>query len=252
MAALAAAVLLSGCALDLGDIPFLCNKGTPRCPDGYTCTSGYCHKSDECPGAIPGCQQPLIDATPPGDAGADLPQIKLDGQPIVDAKKDKPTISPDSKNECVNGNTKCVSKTKFKICLKNTWNTDTCENICKLTGYDYSGDCQYNTKTGKAECPCGKYVGFGGLCNDNIKCNPAQGLICASFGTATTGYCTKYCTNLYGTCPGYPSGTMAKCTLQIQTGSGLKYACGFTCGLYSYYNCPVGMKCDFVSELCKP
>jgi hypothetical protein len=47
---------LAGCSPDLGAIPFFCNKGYPKCPDGYTCTDNYCHREDECPEVIPGCQ----------------------------------------------------------------------------------------------------------------------------------------------------------------------------------------------------
>lgn len=32
-----------GCSqIDLGDAPFFCNKGTPKCPDGYECVDYVC------------------------------------------------------------------------------------------------------------------------------------------------------------------------------------------------------------------
>ena len=35
--------VLTGCSpMDLGEAPFLCNNGTPRCPTGYTCLVGVC------------------------------------------------------------------------------------------------------------------------------------------------------------------------------------------------------------------
>jgi len=59
------AILLSlsalGCSLDLGDVPFYCNKGgNPECPDGYKCMQGtgethYCVKKGSCPDYVPEC-----------------------------------------------------------------------------------------------------------------------------------------------------------------------------------------------------
>jgi hypothetical protein len=115
--------------------------------------------------------------------------------------------------------------------------------MCKAGAYDYSGGCEYSAASGKDVCTCGKYVTFGGVCDDKAKCDPT--LFCGVFGTATKGFCTKYCTNPNGKCTGAPSGTSATCTLQV---SG-KDACGFDC---DYGNCPTGLKCDFLSGLCKP
>jgi hypothetical protein len=35
--------LVPGCIEpDLGDVPFFCNTGDPKCPDGYECIAGQC------------------------------------------------------------------------------------------------------------------------------------------------------------------------------------------------------------------
>jgi hypothetical protein len=48
--------LVSGCKLDLGDSPFLCNKGgRPECPSGYRCKGTRCIPVGECPSTVPGC-----------------------------------------------------------------------------------------------------------------------------------------------------------------------------------------------------
>jgi hypothetical protein len=114
--------------------------------------------------------------------------------------------------------------------------------MCKAGSFDYSAGCAYSASKGKEVCSCGKWVGFGGLCDNTLKCDPA--LICGSFTTGK-GFCTKYCSNPGGTCSGAPPGTTAKCSLQL---SG-KDVCGFNC---DFSNCPTGLKCDFLSGLCKP
>lgn len=51
-----AGILLGGCSdLDLGEIPFTCNPGEPKCPDGYVCTADVCHREGECPSSIKEC-----------------------------------------------------------------------------------------------------------------------------------------------------------------------------------------------------
>lgn len=49
---------VTGCDLDLGEIPFECNKGEPKCPGGYYCQSNVCLREGECPARIKGCPQP--------------------------------------------------------------------------------------------------------------------------------------------------------------------------------------------------
>lgn len=56
--------LAAGCTPDLGDAPFLCNAGSPKCPAGYTCneSSNICVPDGACPEGVPGCEE--SDASP--------------------------------------------------------------------------------------------------------------------------------------------------------------------------------------------
>ncbi len=96
-----ALALAPGCVEpDLGQVPFYCNNGDPKCPEGYTCVQGvqdrYCVRSGSS----------LTDTRPQADKGvADLypsPElIKLDGSPFPDmpVKQDKGTkwdVGPDT------------------------------------------------------------------------------------------------------------------------------------------------------------
>ena len=57
-----------GCGLDLGDAPFKCNKGNPKCPDGYECKNDFCMREGVCLHKLdPSC--PL-----PPDGGTTQPQ----------------------------------------------------------------------------------------------------------------------------------------------------------------------------------
>lgn len=48
-----------GCGMDLGDAPFKCNKGNPKCPDGYECKNDFCMREGVClPKLDPSCPSP--------------------------------------------------------------------------------------------------------------------------------------------------------------------------------------------------
>ena len=48
-----------GCSMDLGDAPFKCNPGNPKCPDGYDCKYGACVREGTCPyPTVVGCPPP--------------------------------------------------------------------------------------------------------------------------------------------------------------------------------------------------
>ena len=70
------ALAATACSLDLGEAPFLCHNGLPRCPDGYECVpssgtpNGICIKE--------GAEPPVSDARPP-DRGP-----PIDGKPPAD------------------------------------------------------------------------------------------------------------------------------------------------------------------------
>jgi hypothetical protein len=55
------AALLPGCDLDLGDSPFLCNKGgNPECPNGYECRNEVCVPEGTCPESVPACRKNTV------------------------------------------------------------------------------------------------------------------------------------------------------------------------------------------------
>ncbi len=80
--ALALLFLAPGCSpMDLGEAPFLCNNGTPKCPEGYICSGGACVREGS--------------SYTPSDGGGskkDGPGGKKDGP---GSKKDGPVINKD-------------------------------------------------------------------------------------------------------------------------------------------------------------
>ena len=68
-----------GCSLDLGEIPFVCNPGEPKCPEGYTCTDNVCHREDECPASIKSCPRPDSGGSS-GDKGVINPNAEPRGK----------------------------------------------------------------------------------------------------------------------------------------------------------------------------
>ena len=75
--------IFTGCSpMDLGEAPFLCNNGTPRCPTGYTCATGVCVRE--------GSSHNPTDSGPGGKK--DGPAINKDGPAI---NKDGPAINKD-------------------------------------------------------------------------------------------------------------------------------------------------------------
>ncbi len=88
-------------------------------------------------------------------------------------------------------------------------------------------------------------AGFGAICSQTTPCADAS-MICAMLQGATSGFCTKECTNSGQECPGAPTGTKAFCIAQIQT----KTYCAFLCGAKDQsgnpvtWPCPTGLKCD--------
>ncbi len=238
-----------GCSLDLGEAPFQCNKGSPRCPDEYECIltggghPGYCVRYGTCPDSLPQCAAHKGDGPVAKDAGVDK-KIPTDG-PV---KVDQP-VKVDKGTSCVPGATTCPNTSTLRYCDNDgKWKTDTCANLCKTGGYDYADSCKFEAGKAKYLCSCGKYAGFGGLCSKDQKCAPSAPL-CVVFPGGSKGFCTRECTNLQGVCPGAPSGSISKCQHKLQTTTGFKYICGFDCSLAS---CPMGMTCDYLTWHCKP
>ncbi|MCC6750914.1 MAG: hypothetical protein IT371_24870 [Deltaproteobacteria bacterium] len=273
----------AGCGINLGDAPFLCNRGSPQCPDGYECNkANVCVREGTCPQGVAGCE-PKPDTgsvKPDGGSGQDgsgpgdgstptdglviLPDttVRPDkcvgrcdqgtpnkcGNGVCDQGETVLSCPADCKSTtCTAGETKCQDKSNLRFCENGAWKSSDCTTLCKGGGYDYATECTYSSKDAKDLCLCGKYAKFGELCNNDVKCNASLNLFCGSFGTTTTkGFCTKYCSNPNGICSGSPLGTEAQCILDV----GGKDACGFICDLF--VSCPTGLNCDVVSGLCKP
>jgi hypothetical protein len=85
---------LSGCIEpDLGEAPFYCNNGAPRCPDGYQCVGNRCLRN----GISSADVRPQTDAATPDSQRADL-LMWLDGSPpdlpIADHPATKWDVAP--------------------------------------------------------------------------------------------------------------------------------------------------------------
>ena len=145
---------------------------------------------------------------------------------------------------CPAGATSCTGEDTIRYCKEGSWRSATCHAVCLADGYHYSTGCSHAPSLGKQACLCGRYAGFGELCDDVTQLC-AQGLFCGIFSGAKVGFCTRHCSTLGAACPGAPAGTLASCSLQ----SAGKRVCGFHC----FPNpCPAGLTCDLLSRLCKP
>jgi hypothetical protein len=125
--------LCAGCIEpDLGDVPFFCNTGDPKCPDGYECVAGRCvleglgattdsagGASDQGPAVASDGQLPQPDSsTPPvkWDLGAAPPDASA-------PKLDTGTPPPSS---CAT-NSDCTDPLYPCCCI------GTCELVCLFT-----------------------------------------------------------------------------------------------------------------------
>ncbi len=270
-----ACVVGAGCTLDLGEVPFKCNTGSPKCPKGYTCHQNtYCLKEGFCPEHISGCDKRDAGIQKDGPGKKDGPATQKDGPGKKDGPwvpPDGPILPPDSGPVCGNnkceppwetssncpqdcGSTGCTSSSpaqcigtkSLKYCNNGQWKTDTCQNLCVTGGYGYADSCK--VVSGQSVCLCGG--GFGDPCNNTTK-KCASSLICVNFNSnPNLGFCTKECYTAYSICTGAPTGTYAECSLSVSTPTGTKKICGFICS-YSQ-KCPAGLTCDYSSMLCKP
>jgi len=208
------AAACSGCALKLGDAPFLCNSGEPQCPLGYECNNGYCVPEGKCPETVPGC--------------------------------------PAAKPAC--GNNKCEAGEKTSCPKDCTGKSDARPpdqgqgNVDKgplppdmMASHDWDpwppdkGPPPPDTQPALA--------GYGWKCNNgHPKCQP--GLDCVAIGSATTAFCTKECFSSTGAqCTGTPTGTSAYCV--IENSSTKKRHCAFLCRLQTQtWPCPGNLTCS--------
>lgn len=226
----------TSCPKDCGACPKNCGNGScdadetcQNCPQDCTCGDcgdGTCESGETCSSCPKDCGQCTCGngTCDPGENPTSCPQDCGSGP-------------------CTNDTTKCDGKDKIKVCENQAWKTYSCSKICSDVGCQSSPGCAYSAESGRDVCSCDACAPFGGLCGDQQLCDP--GLFCGVFGTASVGFCTKYCTSLGTICPGAPAGSTAECVLEL---SG-KYVCGFLC---NPGNCPSGMTCDYTEGLCKP
>lgn len=83
--------------------------------------------------------------------------------------------------------------------------------------------------------------GFGAVCSTGGECLPP--LTCMPLQEGEPGYCTLYCDEPTGSCPGTPQGVLASCIMST-TGAGDPFLCGFVCRLPgNTYDCPADLSC---------
>ncbi len=210
-----ATLALSGCAVELGDAPFLCNKGgNPECPDGYECQGACCVKVGAEPGAGCGGGQTCNNngkcesGENPGNCPKDCPKKTTDGGGKLDNGKKKDTGgNPPPPDQFVP-----PPPDQF---------------VPKPDLYKPPGN-------------------FGTKCNAKAPCSSA--FQCTTVGaTATDGFCTKKCYNSGSKCTGMLGGTMAYCLLSNSAKT--EYYCAFLCKIGTQtWPCPSGLKCDPVEN----
>ena len=153
-------VLAAGGCLDLGDAPFKCNKGSPKCPEGYTCSKyGNCIKKGFCPGNLLECQG--------GDGGIN---------------KDGPVVQPDGAPATC-GNGKCDPGETSANCPKDCSSAPVCGNgTCEAgeTATSCPQDCSSSAVCGNGKCEpgetstsCPQDCGSSAVCG-NGTCEPGE------------------------------------------------------------------------------
>lgn len=104
-----------------------------------------------------------------------------------------------------------------------------------------SGTCA-TQKNPAATYPCpGSY---GTVCGGSTGLTCLTGLVCATFVSGQSGFCTRYCTSDSNCSAGAPPSVDEGCNLL----AGSQKLCGFYCAPGS---CPTGLSCDFGQGLCK-
>ncbi len=169
--------LAQGCSLDLGEAPFKCNKGKPKCPDGYQCSKwGNCIKNGFCPSNLAECASldagVKADGTTGDATGANCGNGKCDpGETATSCPKD-------CNSSAVCGNGKCDPGETAASCPKDCGSSPVCGN----------GKCE----AGETSTSCPKDCGSTGCTSGQTLC----------IGTTTLKYCqsgvwkTDTCLNL--------------------------------------------------------
>lgn len=211
-------LLLSGCSIDIGEVPFLCNVGGTECPDGYTCRESYgnvfnCVKEGTCPSNIKGC----------------------------------PTVA-----ECGNG--RCEPGETSLLCPQDCTSTD---SGSKFDGPKQDGgpppQDQFKPPQDQYVPPPDQYIPppdqppplgqYGDRCSATMKCS--YGYDCVPFGgSSTNGYCTAKCSSSGQKCTGTPGSTAAYCIMNYSSNT----YCAFLCKLgTTSFPCPTQLKCNLIT-----
>lgn len=228
----------SSCGLDLGQSPFFCNTGEPKCPDGYQCMSNkWCVKQGSCPDFVPECQAALADqSTNTNTSTSSEPATAAKcGNNICDGDESCSNCAQDcGKCKVVCGDGRCDDEE----------NSHSCAIDCKGT----TPGSQPGTNNGSAGgTGTGTSSGSGGNSNSNngscqngaTKCDPqnAQNILVCKNGTFKSEPCLDICK-----ASGVVDFTNG-CSTSSTTGTD---AC--QCGSYSDF----GGACNNVDKICNP
>ncbi len=93
---------------ELGEAPFLCNSGQPRCPEGYACVGKVCVLEGTCPASLPECQHRQVcgDGTcDPAETTASCPSDcpATCGNGVCDLTESADRCPRDCASSCGNG-----------------------------------------------------------------------------------------------------------------------------------------------------
>jgi hypothetical protein len=82
---------------NLGEVPFLCNKGNPRCPEGYVCIANRCVRDGDPPpvDARPRQERTVSLEDEPFADSVPLPDQRLPTPDRLPPAPDKPKLPPD-------------------------------------------------------------------------------------------------------------------------------------------------------------
>lgn len=235
------AALMVGCAPDLGDAPFICNAGNPRCPDGYVCNSAkLCVREGECPPDVPGCAGKAC-----GDGkcegGETCTSCEKDCGKCTGSCGDAKCEGVETCTSCEEDCGKCPSNCGDAKCEGDETCTS-CEQDCgKCPSSCGDGNCDAGETCTSCESDCGRCPAaglYGAVCSAAAPCD--TGFTCLQTTGATKGFCSKLCTGTGTPCTGGPVGTMSFCIATV----GTQTFCAFLCRVPGQtFNCPTALRC---------
>lgn len=274
MAAAALLLCASACSPDLGQAPFRCNAGEPKCPDGYSCNSAdICVLAGSCPEGMLGCVTcgdgscDLLAGEDCKTCPEDCPCVELCGNNTCDPKEDAtncpedcpkdpkepscgdgscdpdedsatcPEDCPSSTPACTQDDLRCKGADAIERCDQGAWSAQSCTDLCDQQGKDSDG-CSFSSADGHDVCVCvaREALSFGAFCSGPTDCE--SGMECMDMqGIVSYGaYCTKACTK-DSDCPDLGGSTGSVCDPYSRL-------CMLDCSGYNV--CPSHMSCSYV------